>query len=70
MVCQYRQRTRRAYQNDLADFCSFIVLNGAEEFRSVTRARVLAWRAQLENLDRHHPPQTGGVGQPVRSPPG
>ncbi|MCS4315542.1 site-specific recombinase XerD [Pseudomonas sp. BIGb0381] len=41
-------RTRRAYQNDLEDFCSFVGLNGAEEFRAVTRAHVLAWRAQLE----------------------
>jgi site-specific recombinase XerD len=42
-------RTRRAYQNDLADFCGFVGLTGAEEFRAVTRAHVLAWRAQLEN---------------------
>lgn len=41
-------RTRRAYQNDLEDFCSFVGLTGAEEFRAVTRAHVLAWRAQLE----------------------
>lgn len=41
-------RTRRAYQNDLDDFCSFVGLTGAEEFRAVTRAHVLAWRADLE----------------------
>lgn len=41
-------RTRRAYKNDLEDFCSFVGLTGAEEFRAVTRAHVLAWRAQLE----------------------
>lgn len=41
-------RTRRAYQNDLEDFCGFVGLSGAEEFRAVTRAHVLAWRAQLE----------------------
>ncbi|KPY82792.1 site-specific integrase, partial [Pseudomonas syringae group genomosp. 7] len=41
-------RTRRAYQNDLQDFCSFVGLAGAEEFRAVTRSHVLAWRAQLE----------------------
>ncbi|MDU8618743.1 site-specific integrase [Pseudomonas syringae] len=40
-------RTRRAYQNDLADFCSFVGLTNAEEFRVVTRAHVLVWRAQL-----------------------
>lgn len=41
--------TRRAYQNDLEDFCSFVGLSGAEEFRAVTRAHVLVWRAQLES---------------------
>lgn len=41
-------RTRRAYQNDLQDFCSFIGLATADEFRMVTRSHVLAWRAQLE----------------------
>jgi site-specific recombinase XerD len=41
-------RTRRAYQNDLEDFCSFVGLSAAEEFRAVTRAHVLAWRALLE----------------------
>lgn len=41
-------RTRRAYQIDLADFCGFVGLTGADEFRAVTRAHVLAWRAQLE----------------------
>jgi site-specific recombinase XerD len=41
-------RTRRAYQIDLDDFCSFVGLAGAEEFRAVTRAHVLAWRARLE----------------------
>lgn len=41
-------RTRRAYQIDLEDFCGFVGLAGAEEFRVVTRAHVLAWRAQLE----------------------
>jgi site-specific recombinase XerD len=41
-------RTRRAYQNDLQDFCSFVGLATADEFRVVTRSHVLAWRAQLE----------------------
>lgn len=41
-------RTRRAYQGDLADFCSFVGLTAADEFRAVTRSHVLAWRAQLE----------------------
>ncbi|POP74131.1 tyrosine-type recombinase/integrase [Pseudomonas syringae] len=41
-------RTRRAYQNDLTDFSSFIGLASADDFRHVTRAHVLAWRADLE----------------------
>ncbi|AAY39676.1 Phage integrase:Phage integrase, N-terminal SAM-like protein [Pseudomonas syringae pv. syringae B728a] len=41
-------RTRRAYQNDLTDFSSFIVLASADDFRQVTRSHVLAWRADLE----------------------
>ncbi|MDD1016957.1 tyrosine-type recombinase/integrase [Pseudomonas rubra] len=41
-------RTRRAYQGDLEDFCGFVGLTAADEFRAVTRAHVLAWRAQLE----------------------
>lgn len=43
-------RTRRAYQNDLKDFCSFVGLTASDEFRAVTRAHVLAWRVQLETL--------------------
>ena len=41
-------RTRRAYRADLDDFCAFVGLAGADEFRVVTRAHVLAWRADLE----------------------
>lgn len=44
-------RTRRAYQNDLTDFSSFIGLASAEDFRQVTRSHVLAWRADLEGRD-------------------
>lgn len=41
-------RTRRAYQGDLQNFCGFVGLTMAEEFRSLNRAHVLAWRAELE----------------------
>jgi len=41
-------RTPRAYQNDLTDFSSFMGLTGADDFLQVTRAHVLAWRADLE----------------------
>ncbi|PWK45994.1 hypothetical protein C7534_101595 [Pseudomonas sp. OV226] len=33
---------RRAYQNDLADFCGFVGLSAAEECRAVIRAHVQA----------------------------
>ena len=41
-------RTRRAYQIDLRDFMTFTGVAQATEFRTVTRAHVLAWRKHLE----------------------
>lgn len=59
MVCQYRHpRTRRAYQADIEDFCGFVGLATPGEFRLVTHAHVLAWRAQLE--------QRGAAGATIR----
>ena len=42
--------TRRAYQNDLAHFQRFVGIISPAEFRSVTRAHVIAWRKELERL--------------------
>ena len=42
------ERTRRAYRIDVADFMTFVGISRPEEFRIVTRAHVLAWRADLE----------------------
>lgn len=42
------ERTRRAYKADLADFSAFVGLARPEDFRSVTRAHVIAWRQSLE----------------------
>src|SRR5712691_6985345 len=39
--------TRRAYQQDIADFMAFAGLRHPTEFRAVTRAHVIAWREQL-----------------------
>ena len=39
--------TRRAYRNDLGAFMRFVGIERPEEFRTVTRAHVLAWRAHL-----------------------
>lgn len=41
--------TRPAYQNDLEDFCGFVGLASADEFRVVARSHILAWRADLES---------------------
>lgn len=41
-------RTRRAYQNDIEDFSAFVGIARPEEFRSVTRSHVIAWRKTLE----------------------
>lgn len=41
-------QTRRAYQADLRDFMSFTGIEQPGEFRTVSRAHVLAWRKTLE----------------------
>jgi len=42
------RQTKRAYQSDLRVFMAFTGIVQPEEFRTVTRAHVLAWRAELE----------------------
>jgi len=39
--------TRRAYRNDVGAFMAFVGIERPEEFRTVTRAHVLAWRTNL-----------------------
>ena len=39
--------TRRAYENAVRDFMRFTGIKRPEEFRSVTRAHIMAWRDQL-----------------------
>lgn len=39
--------TRRAYRQDIEDFIAFAGLRQPEQFRTVTRAHVIAWRDQL-----------------------
>ena len=41
-------QTKRAYQSDLRAFMAFTGIVQPEEFRAVTRAHILAWRAELE----------------------
>lgn len=40
-------RTRREYADDLRDFMGFVGIARPEEFRTVTRAHVIAWREDL-----------------------
>ena len=42
------RQTRRAYQNDLRGFMAFAGIDRPEDFRTVTRSHVLAWRKSLE----------------------
>jgi site-specific recombinase XerD len=41
-------RTRRAYQNDIENFSAFVGIGQPEEFRSIMRSHVIAWRKSLE----------------------
>ena len=41
-------QTRRAYENDIRAFMRFVGIVQPEEFRTVARGHVLAWRADLE----------------------
>ena len=41
-------RTRRAYPQDVCDFTAFVGITRPEEFRTVTRAHLIAWRKDLE----------------------
>lgn len=43
--------TRKAYENDLREFQRFVGIARPEEFRTVTRAHVIAWRKDLERRD-------------------
>src|SRR2546427_10750085 len=48
--------TRAAYENDLREFSRFVGIERPEEFRSVTRAHVIAWRNDLERRGCAPPP--------------
>ena len=44
-------RTRRAYMIDLRDFMAFVGIRRPEEFRTVSRSHVIAWRKFLEQRE-------------------
>ena len=41
--------TRKIYEGDLKQFMRFVGIKKPEEFRTVTRAHVIAWRGDLES---------------------
>src|SRR5438874_2214165 len=41
-------KTRRAYQRDVKEFCVFANIRESSGLRTVARAHVIAWRASLE----------------------
>ena len=43
--------TRRVYQTALREFMNFLGIDNADEFTSVTRAHVIAWRKDLEQRE-------------------
>jgi integrase/recombinase XerD len=45
--------TRRAYQNAIHDFMQFTGIQKPDEFRTVTRAHVIAWRDDLVRRERN-----------------
>ncbi|MGE0278449.1 MAG: tyrosine-type recombinase/integrase [Nitrospiraceae bacterium] len=48
-------KTRRAYKLDVGEFSQFLGLTRPEEFRTVTRAHVIAWRELLERRELSPP---------------
>jgi|SRR6185503_6927453 len=40
--------TRSAYRNDVTTFMRFVGIEQPQEFRSITRSHVIAWRKELE----------------------
>lgn len=49
------EKTRRAYKIDVGEFSQFLGLKRPEEFRTVTRAHVIAWRELLERRELSPP---------------
>ena len=61
--------TRRAYENAVKDFMRFAGIFRPEEFRTVTRAHLIAWRDELRRARarrRDDPAPAGLAGLAVR----
>src|SRR5215213_8439855 len=62
-------QTRRAYENAVTDFMRFAGIVRPEEFRTVTRAHVIAWRDEVVRHGlggKHHPAPARVAGLVVR----
>jgi hypothetical protein len=46
-------QTKRAYESDVRHFMAFVGIQRPQEFRSVTRAHIIAWRESLTNEAEH-----------------
>jgi hypothetical protein len=46
-----RGRAKRAYENAIRDFIPFTGIARPDEFRTVTRAHVVAWRDDIERRE-------------------
>ncbi|MDH4187807.1 MAG: site-specific integrase [Nitrospira sp.] len=49
------EKTRRADKIDVSEFSEFLGLKRPEDFRTVTRAHVIAWRETLEGRELSGP---------------
>jgi hypothetical protein len=61
-------QTRRAYQNAVSSFPAFLGIQRPEEFRTVTRAHILAWREDLRPVSEQDQKRRQEAGAPVLSP--
>src|SRR6202161_355653 len=63
------RHTRRAYENAVKDFMRFAGIRRPEEFRTVTRAHLIAWRDELRRRELGRatvPPRAAAAAPPSR----
>lgn len=61
-------QTRRAYENDVRSFMAFVGIERPEEFRTVTRAHLIAWREQLRPTNENEQKRRQQRGGKILSP--
>lgn len=60
--------TRRAYQTDVKEFMAFVGIKEPQEFRTVTRAHIIAWRDEVER--REYLKHSSQIAAPLFDDPG